>query len=67
MSNKHNAFPGEERVFKKFLFFPRFLPVGRIGPVEWRWFQFAYIRCVYDWNAGNMLGENGWFELYFVE
>lgn len=68
MRKNVDAYPGEERVIRKFLFLPRCLPVGREGVNrQWRWLCFSYIRCVYHWNAGWSLGEDDWVELYFVE
>ena len=62
------VYPGEERVFRKFLLWPRLLPVGRrTGEAEFRWLCVAYIRCEYEWNSGGLLGGDGWVEKYFVE
>lgn len=61
-------FPGEQRTFRKFLWFPKKMPVySTNGPEEWRWLDFEYIRCTYQWNAGGLLKEDGWVEEYFVD
>lgn len=59
---------GEHRVFKKFLFQPRYLPVGsEKGKEEWRWLSYEYIRCVYDPVIVGMFPSDPWLELFFVE
>jgi hypothetical protein len=63
-----DCFPGQEKVFHKFLWFPKCLPVGSFrGNLEWRWMCPAYIRCRYEWNRRGFRDSDGWTELYFVE